>query len=189
MVSKAQQLERLRALVEPVCAAHGLSLVDARFVTQRGAVLQVLIERPGLPDGQSGVTLSDCQTISRELSAMLDESSDEASDDTPRVVPAGAYRLEVSSPGVERPLVSKQDFERFAGREIKLHSVKPIDGQRRFQGTLEGLSAASDSGDNATSAAARTCVRLSVPQGKGDAPREVLIPYEDVVKAHLVFRF
>jgi ribosome maturation factor RimP len=185
MVSKAQQLERLRAVVEPVCIAHGLALVDARFVTQRGAVLQVLIERPGLPDDQSGVTLSDCQIISRELSAVLDEAPDDAS----RVVPSGAYRLEVSSPGVERPLVSLQDFERFAGREIKIHSVKPIDGQRRFQGVLEGLSSASGSGDNAASEAARTCVRLMLPQGKGDAPREVLIPYEDVVKAHLVFRF
>ncbi len=160
MSKKTEQLGRLREIVDTVCLAHGLELVDARFVTDRGAVLRVLIERPGTVDG-SGVTLSDCQAVSRDLSTALDV------EDAP--TPGGAYRLEVSSPGVERPLFGARDYERFAGREVKLQTQSPHGGRRRFTGILEGIE-----GD---------LVTLTI-----DGER-VSLPHGDITKAHLVFRF
>ena len=91
MLNDSRQLEELRALVAPVCAAHGLELCDARFVTDHGPVLRVLIERPGDPTGGAGVSLADCQAVSRDLSTVLDVES--------APLPVGRYRLEVGSPG------------------------------------------------------------------------------------------
>lgn len=160
MPSKAEQLDRLREIVGAVCVAHGVELVDARFVTQRGAVLRVLIER--VTDGEgSGVTLADCQAVSRDLSTALDVEDGAA--------PGGAYRLEVSSPGVERPLFTERDYERFAGREVKVQTAQPHGGRRRFTGVLEGI----EDG----------LVTLTV-----DGQR-VSLPHGDITKAHLVFRF
>jgi ribosome maturation factor RimP len=157
------QQAKLRSIIEPICRAHGVTLVDARMSTERGAVLRVLIERPEAVDasGQAGVSLADCQAVSRDLSTALDVDDGSA--------PAGAYRLEVSSPGVERPLVTRGDFERFAGREVRVQSQRPLSGRRRFQGTLRGL--------------AGEAARLEVDAELID------IPLADITKAHLVFRF
>ena len=76
MLNDSRQLEELRALVSPVCAAHGLELCDARFVSDHGPVLRVLIERPGDSTGGSGVSLADCQAVSRDLSTVLDVESE-----------------------------------------------------------------------------------------------------------------
>ncbi|MDD9945378.1 MAG: ribosome maturation factor RimP [Myxococcales bacterium] len=156
------QIQHLRELINPVCAAHGVDLVDARFAHDRGAVLRVLIERPGAdPATGAGVTLADCQAVSRELSAVLD--GDETN------VPKGAYRLEVGSPGVERPLFRRADYERFVGREVKLQCQRPVHGRRRFSGRLSGFEE-----------------DQVVIEGEGEVFR---VPHELVTKAHLVHRF
>jgi ribosome maturation factor RimP len=162
MLNTPQQLETLRQIAEPVCQAHGLSLVDVRFANEHGGLtLRVLIERLDQPEGRAGVSLGDCQSVSRDLSTVLDVEAE-------TLVP-GRYRLEVGSPGIERPLVSRGDFERFAGREVRVQSQRPLSGRRRFQGTLRGL--------------AGEAARLEVDAELID------IPLADITKAHLVFRF
>lgn len=168
-----QQLQKLRSVIEPICRAHGVALVDARMTTERGAVLRVLIERPSeattaspdTSDTQSGVSLADCQNVSRDLSTALDVAEG--------VAPAGAYRLEVSSPGIERPLITSQDFTRFAGREVRVQAIRPIAGRRRFHGVLQGL------------AAERSPETVRVQQD-GETFE---IPLADITKANLVYRF
>lgn len=128
----SSRLAQLRQVVKPICATHGLALVDARFTNEHGFVLKVLIERPG-SDAKSGaqVSLEDCQRVSRDLSEALDVQEG--------VAPQGAYRLEVGSPGLDRPLFSLADFERFAGEDVKITTFKPVDGRRRFSGKLTGV--------------------------------------------------
>lgn len=161
MLNDTQQLEKLNALIAPVCQAHGLELVDARFVTDRGPVLRVLIERPGQAPGHSGVSLADCQAVSRDLSTVLDVEDGS--------LPRGSYRLEVGSPGVERPLLSRRDFERFAGREVNVRTNRPFDGRKRLQGMLRGVT-----GEE---------IKLDV------GGQELTVPLSEIAKANLVFRF
>lgn len=164
-----QQLQKLRSVIEPICRAHGVALVDARMTTERGAVLRVLIERvdESAPSSAAaaGVSLADCQNVSRDLSTALDVAEG--------VAPAGAYRLEVSSPGIERPLITSQDFARFAGREVRVQAIRPIAGRRRFQGVLQGL------------AAERMPETVRVQQDGETFD----IPLADITKANLVYRF
>jgi len=161
MLNDEEQLNRLRVVIAPACQAHGLELVDARFITERGMLLQVLIERPGQPAGHSGVSLADCQAVSRDLLTVLEVEDVGLSRES--------YRLEVGSPGVERPLVSRRDFERFAGQEVRLRISHPISGRRRFQGLLRGVD-----GD---------AVKLSV------SGEELAVPLAEIAKANLVYRF
>lgn len=157
-----QQLQRIRDAASSICEANGLSLVDARFSHEGGLVLKVLIEVPGsAPETGSGVTLDMCQQVSRDLSAALEEFDE--------IMPKAAYRLEVGSPGVERPLFSLEDYERFAGREVRLQAARPVEGRRRFTGVLRGVDK-----DNV------------LLDQDGAALR---IPHQDVVKANLVYRF
>jgi ribosome maturation factor RimP len=162
MLNDSQQLDRLRAVIGPVCQAHGLELVDTRFIQERGLTLQVLIERPLQSDGQSGVSLADCQAVSRDLLTVLDVEDDQ-------LIKRSAYRLEVGSPGIERPLISRRDFERFAGREIRVRTSRPISGRRRIEGMLQGVE-----GD---------IVKLSV------SGEELAVPLAEIAKANLVYRF
>lgn len=161
MLNDTNQLERLRELVAPVCRAHGLELVDARFITDCGAVLRVLIERPEATTGQAGVSLADCQAVSRDLSTLLDVENE--------ALPGGAYRLEVGSPGLDRPLFSRRDFERFAGREVDVRTNRPFEGRRRLQGVLRGVD-----GD---------VIKLDL------GGQELMVPLTEIAKANLVFRF
>lgn len=159
----------IESIVEPVCRAHGVELVDVQWGTEHGgAVLRVLIDRdlegvePGGPG--SGPTLADCQNVSRDLSTALDVHE--------KVVPTGRYRLEVSSPGLDRPLVKKRDFERFAGKEVKIHSRVPLPGtadRRSVQGVLVGLDG--------------NGVRIT----EGSTSWEISL--DDITKAHVVYRF
>jgi ribosome maturation factor RimP len=161
MLNDTPQLEKLRTLVAPVCQAHGLELVDARFVTDHGAVLRVLIERPDQPPGHSGVSLADCQAVSRDLSTVLDVE-DEA-------LPHGRYRLEVGSPGIDRPLLSRRDFERFTGAEVDVRTNRPFAGSKRHKGVLRGVA-----GED---------IKLDV------SGHELSVPLTEIAKANLVFRF
>lgn len=159
-----RQLERsLEQLIDPICRAHGVDLVDVRHLRgPGGAVIRVIIDRdaPGVDVG-SGVSLEDCTAVSRDVSATLDVHDD--------IIPSGAYRLEVSSPGLERPLVKLRDFERFAGHEVKVRTRAGIEGRRRFRGTLLGV--------------VDEDIQLEQEGGV------VRIPHEDIAQAHLVYRF
>jgi ribosome maturation factor RimP len=117
---------RIAAIIEPALEGHGFRLVRVAFSGREGQTLQVMAERP---DGS--MTIEDCEAISREISALLDVNDPIA----------GAYRLEVSSPGIDRPLVRPSDFEDWAGHEAKIELTEPIDGRKRFRGTLEGFEA------------------------------------------------
>ncbi len=164
LTQASQQLERsLEQLIDPICRAHGVELVDVRYLREPGgAVIRVIIDRevPGLEVG-SGVSLEDCTAVSRDASSALDVHQD--------LMPSGAYRLEVSSPGLERPLVKLSDFERFAGREVKLKTRTPIEKQRRFRGMLRGV----------------VDERVELDENG----KVVRIPHEDIAQANLVYRF
>lgn len=118
--------DTLNDLVAPVCAGMGYDIV--RMQLQGGnsrKVLQIMAERA---DGRP-MTVEDCAALSRAISPVLDEH-DPIEDD---------YTLEVSSPGIDRPLVKLNDFDRFKGFEAKLETVALIDGRKRFSGRLQGI--------------------------------------------------
>jgi ribosome maturation factor RimP len=119
----AEKLEKtVTALVEPVCAAAGLELVLAEFRREpAGRILRLYIDRP---DG--GVTLDDCTHISRQVTDLLDVS----------LADIGPYNLEVSSPGVDRPLVKPGDYQRFADHQVRIRLHEPVDGRKTFKGTI-----------------------------------------------------
>lgn len=133
---------RLIAIIEPVLQASGFELVDVRFLLEQGGwVLRVQVDRPLPERGDSTdlaavpterVDLHDCENISRELSAVLD-----VEDPIPQ-----AYHLEISSPGIDRPLRTAKDFQHFAGAEVKIQLGVPLatpTGERRnFRGVLVG---------------------------------------------------
>ncbi|MFQ5642293.1 MAG: ribosome maturation factor RimP [Thiogranum sp.] len=113
----------LRKLIEPAVTALGFELVGVEFVRAKRGVLRVYI------DHANGIGVDDCTAVSHQVSGLLDV------EDPIR----GEYALEVSSPGLDRPLFRARDFERFAGHEISLRLSLPVDGQRRFKGILAGL--------------------------------------------------
>ncbi|MBV9079100.1 MAG: ribosome maturation factor RimP [Methylobacteriaceae bacterium] len=119
---------RVAALVEPVLADLGYRLVRVKLSSQNGQTLQIMAERP---DGTMSV--EDCETASRAISPVLDLEDPVA----------GAYHLELSSPGIDRPLVRAGDFERWAGHEVKIELATPFaggahDGRKRFRGLVRG---------------------------------------------------
>ena len=111
-------------LAEPVLSDLGFRLVRVVISGRDGATVQIMAERP---DGM--LTVEECATISRRLSPVLD-AHDPIS---------GRYTLEVSSPGIDRPLVRPSDFEDWAGHEAKIEMQEPIGGRKRFRGMLEGV--------------------------------------------------
>ena len=128
MMPDAEVLDRVSRMARDILEFAGMELVHLEMKREPGGrLLRLYIDKEG------GVTLDDCAAVSRQLSAQLDvEDPIEES-----------YTLEVSSPGLDRPLVSERDFERFSGRPIRLTTHLPIDGQRNFNGRLEGIEAGS----------------------------------------------
>jgi ribosome maturation factor RimP len=124
-------LARVRDVLEPLAVSHGVSIDGVVWTTERGArTLRVTIERPGAAStgGGFGVTVDDCADFSRDASAALDAIEG---------VIDGAYHLEVSSPGLDRPLRSATDFRRFRGEIAKVKlKVPAVDGQRVLRGTI-----------------------------------------------------
>jgi len=114
----------IQAVIAPVVASLDCELVGIEYARQgnRG-VLRVYIDK------ENGVDVSDCQRVSHQLSGVLDVED----------VIQGQYQLEVSSPGLDRPLFTLEHFERFAGYKAKLKLVTPVNGQRKFNGTLQGV--------------------------------------------------
>ena len=150
-MAKENRIESIvRALVEPVVAASGLELVDVKYGrSPQGMTLRLVLDKAG------GVGIDDCAEISRLAGDILD-----ANDPID-----GAYHLEVSSPGINRPLKKIGDFERFAGQRVFVETVEPINGRRRFKGLLEGV-------NNGT-------IAISADRLTFD------IPYEKISKARL----
>ncbi|MEW5729579.1 MAG: ribosome maturation factor RimP [Pseudomonadota bacterium] len=144
--------DRLEELIAPSLESMGYELVRVQFQGRQRPTLQVMADRK---DGRP-MTVDDCADISRSLSALLDVEDPIA----------GAYVLEVSSPGIDRPLTRAKDFDAWAGFEAKVEALLGVDGRKRFRGHLLGL-------DGET-------VRLRIETG------EVAIPLDDIKSAKLV---
>src|ERR1043165_4835737 len=126
-----EPLERVRAIAERVAVSRGLEVWDIQSRRETtGHVVRVFIDRPG-PSAtpEESVSIEDCEQVNREMSTILD-----VEDPLPF-----AYTLEVSSPGLDRPLRSASDYERFAGRLAKIVVREPVDNQKAFDGRLRGI--------------------------------------------------
>ena len=136
----AEQLDRVRRAAEHVARSYGLDVFDVQLRRESvGTVLRVIIDRPdpGQPSSpdEDAVGIADCQRVSQDLSALLDVEED----DLGATALGQAYTLEVSSPGLDRPLRHEADYRRFQGRLAKLVTVRPVEGQSAFSGRLAGL--------------------------------------------------
>lgn len=143
--------ERLTQLLEPLVESLGYELLLLEYSPQgRSALLRMYLDAPG------GVTLGDCEQVSREAAALLDVED-------PIKTP---YQLEVSSPGLDRPLTKPVHFERFAGHKARVELETPINGQRRFVGVIAGINT--------------DAVRLAAEKG------EVQLAFSAISRARLV---
>jgi ribosome maturation factor RimP len=148
---------RVAAIAEPVLEGLGLRLVRVRISGADGCTVQIMAERP---DGS--MSIEDCEDTSRALSPVLD-----VADPIER-----AYRLEISSPGLDRPLVRKSDFDRYAGNVVKIEMEVPVNGRKRFRGMLNG-----------TQDEAARLTRDDTAEGE---EADVLLPIGDMNDAKLV---
>jgi ribosome maturation factor RimP len=147
--------ETIGKIIDRVAAREGLELVHWEAVGPRNNfVLRIYIDKP------EGVSHTDCEAVSNQVGTLLDVED---------LIP-NRYVLEVSSPGIERGLYKRADFERFSGSRVKIKTSQPIDGQRNFRGRLIGLV-----GDNVSLEA----------DGRG----QMEIPYEQIVKANIEYEF
>jgi ribosome maturation factor RimP len=144
--------EKIAEMIGPSLEAMGYELVRVQLTGSSDQCLQIMAER----QNEANMTVEDCAEISRMLSALLD-----VEDPIP-----GEYRLEVSSPGIDRPLTRLADFDRFAGLDAKVETRLPVDGRRRFKGRLDGTE-----GEN---------IRLNCEAGP------VTLSFADVAKAKLI---
>lgn len=150
---------RIAAIAEPVAADLGFDLVRVRVSGRDGCTVQVMAERP---DGE--MSIDDCADFSRALSPALD-----VEDPVDR-----AYHLEVSSPGIDRPLVRRRDFERWYGHEAKIELSVAHEGRKRFRGRLAGIDGQ------------RVRVELIDAVDETGDPVVVDIPLDDIAEARLV---
>src|SRR6516164_6725666 len=148
---------RVSAVAAPVLQGMGYRLVRIRISGEAGCTVQIMAERP---DGS--MQIEDCEAISRALSPVLD-----VADPIDR-----AYRLEISSPGIDRPLVRRSDFARYAGHLVKVEMAVAHEARKRFRGTLAGVE-----GDR---------VRLTRDDVKAGENSVVLLVMEDIAEARLV---
>ena len=157
LISETGVAARVAAIIEPVVEDLGFRLVRVRVTATNGCTVQIMAERP---DGTMSV--GDCETVSRAVSPPLDVDD-----------PIGrAYYLEVSSPGIDRPLVRASDFDRWAGHEAKIEMAVPLDGRKRFRGFIRGVE-----GD---------AVVVEMPDVKEGLERTARLPLSDLGEARLV---
>ena len=153
-MNDADILVRIRRMAEPILEADGMELVDIEYRRERGGrVLRLIIDQEG------GVTLDDCTSISHEINRNLDVED---------MFP-GPYTLEVSSPGLNRPLKKESDFHRFINRLVKVRTASPVNESKMFRGRL-----------------------LACRDGFVEIETEssvVKIPLDDIVKANLEYEF
>ena len=157
LITEPGRAARVAALAEPVLAALGYRLVRIRISGFAGCTVQIMAERP---DGT--MSIEDCEAASRALSPVLDVADPIES----------AYRLEISSPGIDRPLVRRSDFDRYAGHVAQVEMQAPIDGRRRFRGELAGTEGA--------------FARIRHADGATNENSEILLPIDDMMEAKLV---
>ena len=148
---------RVAAIATPVLTGLGYRLVRVRVSATSGCTVQIMAERP---DGT--MTVEDCETASRALSPVFDAEDPIETE----------YRLELSSPGIDRPLVRRSDFERYAGHEAKIEMTVALDGRKRFRGILTGVE-----GEMA---------KLRRKDAAEGEPADVLLPIGDMVETRLV---
>ncbi len=129
MSAKTEQIEaRAETLIRPIVDAQQFELVDVEYVKEAGSwYLRAYIDKP------SGITVDDCEMVSRAFEAELDRVD----------LIEEAYILEVSSPGLGRPLKKEKDYQRAMGKEIEIHTYKPVDGDKIFFGMLQSYDAES----------------------------------------------
>jgi ribosome maturation factor RimP len=157
LITEPGRAGRVATIAEPVLAELGYRLVRVHISGNAGCTVQIMAERP---DGT--MAIEDCEAVSRALSPALDVADPIET----------AYRLEISSPGIDRPLVRRSDFERFTGHVAKIEMNLAVDGRRRFRGVLLGTD-----GDRA---------RLRRDDAKAGEDADVLLPIEDMTEAKLV---
>ena len=157
LITESGVAARVAAIVEPVVEDLGFHLVRVKVTSTNGCTVQIMAERP---DGTMSV--DDCETVSRAISPVLD-----LEDPIER-----AYYLEISSPGIDRPLVRRSDFERWTGHEAKIEMAVPVDGRKRFRGFIRGVE-----GD---------AVAIELPDVKEGDERIVRLPLSDLGDARLV---
>ena len=157
LITEPGRAARVAAIVAPALTALGYRLVRVRISGAAGQTVQIMAERP---DGT--MTIEDCELASRTLSPVLDVADPIE----------GPYRLEISSPGIDRPLVRRTDFDRYAGHVAKVEMLAPVDGRRRFYGELAGTDG--------------ECVRLRRSDVAAGEPLEVLLRIDDMMEARLV---
>ena len=144
--------------IEQIITGLGYECVHVGIKNDYGKIrLQILIDTLG------GINVDDCELVSKRVNKFLDEASDQPGLDK------GRYYLEVSSPGVERPLYKLADYERFSGREARIRLSTPIEGRKTFTGTLQGVKYGS--------------VNIDCEDGR------YTIPFTDIKGGNLVFRF
>ena len=124
LIAKAAIDRRMAEIITPVIEDLGFELVRVRLMSGKTTVLQIMADKPG-----GGIEVDDCAEISNSVSAILDVE-DPILDE---------YTLEVSSPGIDRPLTRLKDFDAYEGYEAKIETAELIDGRRRFKGTLAGV--------------------------------------------------
>lgn len=124
LIAKAAIDRRLASIVQPTIQGLGYELVRLRLMGGKRNTLQIMAERP-----EGWIEVDDCARISRAVSAVLDVEDPIG----------GEYTLEVSSPGIDRPLTRLKDFERYTGYEVRLETSEMIDGRKRFRGVLGGV--------------------------------------------------
>jgi ribosome maturation factor RimP len=157
LISENGVAARVASIIEPVVEDLGFRLVRVRVTGTNGCTVQIMAERP---DGT--MTVEDCETVSRAVSPALDVDD-----------PIGrAYYLEVSSPGIDRPLVRASDFDRWAGHEAKIEMAVPLDGRKRFRGFIRGVEG--------------EAVAVELPDVKDGEERTVRLPLSDLGEARLV---
>ena len=150
-VASNPMIAKVWQLAEPLCLGEGMELVHVEFQREPGGrILRIYLDKP------DGVTLDDCVGISRQLGDILDVGLETEL----------SYRMEVSSPGVQRPLGKLGDFERYLGRQARIRLIQPIAGRKNFSGTLEGIDG--------------EVVLLKVDQ------HTMRIALADIAKAHLI---
>lgn len=157
LITETGVAARVAAIASGVLGALGYRIVRVKVTNRDGGTLQIMAERP---DGT--MSIDDCEAASRALSPVLDVEDPIT----------GAYRLEMSSPGIDRPLVRLTDFARWAGHEVKVEMSVPVNGRKRYRGLLLGLA-----GDLA---------RVKRADAREDEPEVVELPVADMSEARLV---
>ena len=144
-------VKQVWSLAEPLCESEGLELIQVEYQRESaGRILRLYVDKPG------GIKLDDCAGVSRQMGDILDVNLEDV----------GPYNLEVTSPGLERPLARKQDFDKFKGNRAKIKTFQPLNRQKNFTGILLGIS-----GDK---------VNLQIDE------QIITITYTNISKAHLI---